>query len=240
MKHLFKLTLSIVLVMLLCTAGLYAFYSEGTEVYFLECEDGVITGAAKDYKDGNIQDVGIASGGKIVGLGGVSDAPQMASWVTFADLEIPVSGVYAVTFCYDTNAGDTKKADIVIDDVRYNVPINMDELPELYGEEFRDYTLEIELSAGKHTFAVTTAEDFNRDSAAGPVVKSVNADYIRIALLAEIAEPEPAPETPADEAPAEEVVESLPEEATPVTADMGMMASLLAFAAAAVVLVKRK
>ena len=80
MKKLLSAVLCAVLLLTLCVA-----VSAEDVLYHFECEDSEITGAAKEYKDGNIQDVTIASGGKIVGLGGTNDAPQMASTVTFPE-----------------------------------------------------------------------------------------------------------------------------------------------------------
>ena len=220
MKKLLSAVLCAVLLLTLCVA-----VSAEDVLYHFECEDGEITGAAKEYKDGNIQDVTIASGGKIVGLGGTNDAPQMASTVTFPEINLEKTGVYKIAFRYDTNAGDTKKADILVDGERYEVEINMDELPELYGEEFRTYELTITLEAGKHVIAVTTSEDFNRDANAGDVVKSVNADYVEVIFVKEV-----AAETEAevvDTAAATEVVEA------PKTADFAVSALVLLLSAGA-------
>lgn len=239
MKHTFRIALCLVLAVIFCAFSVSALEA-GETVYFCECEDGEITGAAKEYKDGNIQDVGIASNGQIVGLGGVNDAPQLASTVTFPNFVIPEDGIYDITFRYDTDASDEKKADIMVDGHRYAVAINMAELPEQYGVEFRDFTLSgCHFTAGEHTLAVTTSEDFNRDAEFGPIVKSVNADYIEVKYVGPLPVDEapvedtdvPAEEVPADDAPAAEA---------PVTADAGIAAAVLAFAAAAVVLAKRK
>lgn len=236
MKHTLRIALCLVLAVLFCTFSVSALEA-GETVYFCECEDGEITGAAKEFKDGNIQDVLIASNSQIVGLGGAGDAPQMASTVTFPNFVIPEDGIYQIIFRYDTNAGDEKKADLVIDGHRYAVAINMAELPDKYGEEFRSYVLDnCVFTAGEHALAVTTAEDFNRDPEYGPVVKSVNADYVEVKYVG----PMPAAETPVEDTPVEEPAVDAPEAAAPVTADAGIAAAVLAFAAAAVVLAKRK
>ena len=227
MNKLLSAVLCAVLLLMLCVA-----VSAEDVLYHFECEDGEISGAAKEYKDGNIQDVTIASGGKIVGLGGTNDAPQMASTVTFPEINLEKSGEYKIAFCYDTNAGDTKKADILVDGQRYAVEINMDELPELYGEEFRTYELTINLEAGKHVIAVTTSEDFNRDANAGDVVKSVNADYVEVIFVKEV-----AAETEAevvDTAAAAEVVEA------PKTADFAVSALVLLLSAGTAYVVSKK
>ncbi|MBR4960297.1 MAG: hypothetical protein IKY52_05315 [Clostridia bacterium] len=192
-----------------------------------ECEDGVITGAAKEYKDGNIQDVSIASGGKIVGLGGVNDAPQMASFVTWS-VEVPVDGVYDITFAYDTDNASEKGASVIVDGERYDVPIDISVMPEKYGLETQYWTMDAELTAGVHEIAVTTSEDFNRDANFGPVVKSVNADYIEIVLVKEIVI---APE-----------VTDVPEEITaaPQTFDMGIIAAAAAVVSAAGYMISKK
>ena len=192
-----------------------------------ECEDGVITGAAQEYKGGNIQDVSIASGGKIVGLGGVNDAPQMASFVTWS-VEVPVDGEYDITFAYDTDNSDEKGASMLVDGERYDVPIDMASLPEEYGMETQYWTLSIELTAGKHEVAVTTSEDFNRDANAGPVVKSVNADYIEVVLVKEIVIATEVVDTPADIA------------AAPQTFDLGIIAAAAAVVSAAGYMVSKK
>ena len=192
-----------------------------------ECEDGVITGAAQEYKGGNIQDVSIASGGKIVGLGGVNDAPQMASFVTWS-VEVPVDGEYDITFAYDTDNSDEKGASMLVDGERYDVPIDMASLPEEYGMETQYWTLSIELTAGKHEVAVTTSEDFNRDANAGPVVKSVNADYIEVVLVKEIVIAAEVVDTPADIA------------AAPQTFDLGIIAAAAAVVSAAGYMVSKK
>ena len=192
-----------------------------------ECEDGVITGAAQEYKGGNIQDVSIASGGKIVGLGGVNDAPQMASFVTWS-VEVPVDGEYDITFAYDTDNSDEKGASMLGDGERYDVPIDMASLPEEYGMETQYWTLSIELTAGKHEVAVTTSEDFNRDANAGPVVKSVNADYIEVVLVKEIVIAAEVVDTPADIA------------AAPQTFDLGIIAAAAAVVSAAGYMVSKK
>ena len=95
MKKLLSAVLCAVLLLTLCVA-----VSAEDVLYHFECEDGEITGAAKEYKDGNIQDVTIASGGKIVGLGGTNDAPQMASTVTFPEINLEKTGVYKIAFRY--------------------------------------------------------------------------------------------------------------------------------------------
>lgn len=228
MKKLLSAVLCAVLLLTLCVA-----VSAEDVLYHFECEDGEITGAAKEYKDGNIQDVTIASGGKIVGLGGTNDAPQMASTVTFPEINLEKTGVYKIAFRYDTNAGDTKKADILVDGERYEVEINMDELPELYGEEFRTYELTINLEAGKHVIAVTTSEDFNRDANAGDVVKSVNADYVEVIFVKEV-EIETEAEVVATAEEAAEVVEA------PKTADFAISAVVLLVSAGAAYVVSKK
>lgn len=180
MKKLYTVTTAAILSALLCVSASAAYSVR------LECEDGVITGAAKEYKDGNIQEVAIASGGKIVGLGGVNDEPQLASTVTWT-VEIPVSGEYDLTFGYDTSNEDEKGASMLVDGERYDVDIDMSALPDKYGVETQLWTLTVTLDAGSHEIAVTTSEDFNRDANAGPVVKSVNADYVDVVLVKEIA-----------------------------------------------------
>lgn len=221
MKKTLTVLTAIVLSAVLCVSAGAAFSAK------YECEDGVITGAAKDYKDGNIQDVAIASGGKIVGLGGVNDAPQMASFVTWS-VEVPVNGEYDITFAYDTDNSDEKGASMLVDGERYDVDIDMSVLPDAYGMETQYWTLSVELTAGAHEIAVTTSEDFNRDANAGPVVKSVNADYIEIVLVKEIVA-------------AAEVVE-IPEElpAAPQTFDMGIAAAAAALLSAAGYMVSKK
>ena len=136
-------------------------------------------------------------------------------------------------FDYDTNAGDTKKADILVDGERYAVGINMDELPELYGEEFRTYELTITLEAGKHVIAVTTSEDFNRDANAGDVVKSVNADYVEVIFVKEV-EIETEAEVVATAEEAAEVAEA------PKTADFAISAVVLLVSAGAAYVVSKK
>ena len=228
MKKILTAVLCAVLLFTLCTA-----VCADDVLYHFECEDGEITGAAKEYKDGNIQDFSIASNGKIVGLGGTNDAPQMASTVTFPEIDLEKTGVYKIAFCYDTNAGDTKKADILVDGERYAVGINMDELPELYGEEFRTYELTITLEAGKHVIAVTTSEDFNRDANAGDVVKSVNADYVEVIFVKEV-EIETEAEVVATAEEAAEVAEA------PKTADFAISAVVLLVSAGAAYVVSKK
>ena len=192
-----------------------------------ECEDGVITGAAKEYKDGNIQDVAIASGGKIVGLGGVNDAPQMASTVTWS-VDVPADGEYDITFAYDSDNASEKGASMLVDGERYDVDIDISILPEKYGLETQYWTLNVELTKGTHEIAVTTSEDFNRDSNFGPVVKSVNADYIEINLVKEIVI-------------AAEVTETVEEITTaPQTFDMGILTAAAAIVSAAGYMIAKK
>ncbi len=220
MKKTLTALLSVVMAAVLCI-------SAGAFSAKYECEDGVISGAAKEYKGGNIQDVSIASGGKIVGLGGVNDAPQMASFVTWS-VEVPSDGVYDITFAYDTDNSDEKGASMLVDGERYDVDIDMASLPVEYGMETQYWTLTVELTAGAHEIAVTTSEDFNRDANFGPVVKSVNADYIEIKLVKEIVI---APE-----------VVDVPEEITaaPQTFDMGIIAAAAAVVSAAGYMIAKK
>lgn len=220
MKKTLTMLTSLVMAAILCVSA-SAFSAK------YECEDGVITGAAQEYKGGNIQDVSIASGGKIVGLGGVNDAPQMASFVTWS-VEVPVDGEYDITFAYDTDNSDEKGASMLVDGERYDVPIDMASLPEEYGMETQYWTLSIELTAGKHEVAVTTSEDFNRDANAGPVVKSVNADYIEVVLVKEIVIAAEVVDTPADIA------------AAPQTFDLGIIAAAAAIVSAAGYMVSKK
>jgi len=220
MKKTLTMLTAVVMAVILCVSA-SAFSAK------YECEDGVITGAAQEYKGGNIQDVSIASGGKIVGLGGVNDAPQMASFVTWS-VEVPVDGEYAITFAYDTDNSDEKGASMLVDGERYDVPIDMASLPVEYGMETQYWTLNIELTAGKHEVAVTTSEDFNRDANFGPVVKSVNADYIEVVLVKEIVI---APE-----------VVDVPSEigAAPQTFDLGIIAAAAAVISAAGYMISKK
>lgn len=220
MKKTLTMLTAVVMAVVLCVSA-SAFSAK------YECEDGVITGAAQEYKGGNIQDVSIASGGKIVGLGGVNDAPQMASFVTWS-VEVPVDGEYAITFAYDTDNSDEKGASMLVDGERYDVPIDMASLPVEYGMETQYWTLNIELTAGKHEVAVTTSEDFNRDANFGPVVKSVNADYIEVVLVKEIVI---APE-----------VVDVPSEigAAPQTFDLGIVAAAAAVISAAGYMISKK
>lgn len=218
-KTLTMLTAAVMAVVLCVSAG--AFSAK------YECEDGVITGAAKEYKDGNIQDVAIASGGKIVGLGGVNDAPQMASFVTWS-VEVPTDGVYDITFAYDSDNASEKGASMLVDGERYDVDIDMASLPEKYGLETQYWTLTIELAAGAHEIAVTTSEDFNRDSSFGPVVKSVNADYIEIELVREIVIAPEVVDTAEDIA------------AAPQTFDMGIITAAAAVISAAGYMIAKK
>lgn len=220
MKKTLTMLTSLVMAAILCVSA-SAFSAK------YECEDGVITGAALEYKGGNIQDVSIASGGKIVGLGGVNDAPQMPSFVTWS-VEVPVDGEYDITFAYDTDNSDEKGASMLVDGERYDVPIDMASLPEEYGMETQYWTLSIELTAGKHEVAVTTSEDFNRDANAGPVVKSVNADYIEVVLVKEIVIAAEVVDTPADIA------------AAPQTFDLGIIAAAAAIVSAAGYMVSKK
>ena len=221
MKKTLTMLASALMAAVLCVSASAAFSAK------YECEDGVITGAAKEYKDGNIQDVSIASGGKIVGLGGVNDAPQMASSVTWS-VEVPVDGVYDITFAYDTDNASEKGASVIVDGERYDVPIDISVMPEKYGLETQYWTLDVELTAGAHEIAVTTSEDFNRDANFGPVVKSVNADYIEIVLVKEIVI---APEAVA-----------VPEEiaAAPQTFDLGIIAAAAAVVSAAGYMIAKK
>ena len=124
MKKTLTMLASALMAAVLCVSASAAFSAK------YECEDGVITGAAKEYKGGNIQDVSIASGGKIVGLGGVNDAPQMASFVTWS-VEVPVDGEYDITFAYDTDNSDEKGASMLVDGERYDVDIDISLLPDL-------------------------------------------------------------------------------------------------------------
>jgi len=220
MKKTLTMLTSLVMAAILCVSA-SAFSAK------YECEDGVITGAALEYKGGNIQDVSIASGGKIVGLGGVNDAPQMPSFVTWS-VEVPVDGEYDITFAYDTDNSDEKGASMLVDGERYDVPIDMASLPVEYGMETQYWTLNIELTAGKHEVAVTTSEDFNRDANFGPVVKSVNADYIEVVLVKEIVI---APE-----------VVDVPSEigAAPQTFDLGIIAAAAAVISAAGYMISKK
>lgn len=220
MKKTLTMLTAVVMAVILCVSA-SAFSAK------YECEDGVITGAAQEYKGGNIQDVSIASGGKIVGLGGVNDAPQMPSFVTWS-VEVPVDGEYAITFAYDTDNSDEKGASMLVDGERYDVPIDMASLPVEYGMETQYWTLNIELTAGKHEVAVTTSEDFNRDANFGPVVKSVNADYIEVVLVKEIVI---APE-----------VVDVPSEigAAPQTFDLGIVAAAAAVISAAGYMISKK
>lgn len=220
MKKTLTMLTSLVMAAILCVSA-SAFSAK------YECEDGVITGAAQEYKGGNIQDVSIASGGKIVGLGGVNDAPQMPSFVTWS-VEVPVDGEYDITFAYDTDNSDEKGASMLVDGERYDVPIDMASLPEEYGMETQYWTLSIELTAGKHEVAVTTSEDFNRDANAGPVVKSVNADYIEVVLVKEIVIAAEVVDTPADIT------------AAPQTFDLGIIAAAAAIVSAAGYMVSKK
>lgn len=220
MKKTLTMLTSLVMAAILCVSA-SAFSAK------YECEDGVITGAALEYKGGNIQDVSIASGGKIVGLGGVNDAPQMPSFVTWS-VEVPVDGEYDITFAYDTDNSDEKGASMLVDGERYDVPIDMASLPVEYGMETQYWTLSIELTAGKHEVAVTTSEDFNRDANAGPVVKSVNADYIEVVLVKEIVIAAEVVDTPADIA------------AAPQTFDLGIIAAAAAIVSAAGYMVSKK
>lgn len=221
MKKTLSVLTSMFLAAVLCVSAGAAFSAK------YECEDGVITGAAKEYKDGNIQDVAIASGGKIVGLGGVNDAPQMASAVTWS-VEVPTDGEYDITFAYDTDNSDEKGASMLVDGERYDVDIDMASLPDAYGVETQYWTLSVELTAGAHEIAVTTSEDFNRDANAGPVVKSVNADYIEVVLVKEIVVAAEVVDTPVEIT------------AAPQTFDMGIAAAVAAIVSAAGYIASRK
>ncbi len=212
MKKYLKSMIAVAMAMLLCVSA-SAFSVK------LECEDGVISGAAKEYKDGNIQDVAIASGGKIVGLGGVNDAPQMGSAVTWT-VDLPVYGEYDITFAYDSDNAAEKCAVVTVDGVDNAVPIEISTLPEKYGMETQYWTLTVTLDAGTHEIAVGTDDTFNRDANAGPVVKSVNADYVEVSLVKELVVPA---ETVAV---AEEIV------GAPQTFDMGILTAATALVAA--------
>ena len=86
----------------------------------------------------------------------------------------------------------------------------------------------MELTKGTHEIAVTTSEDFNRDSNFGPVVKSVNADYIEINLVKEIVI-------------AAEVTETVEEITTaPQTFDMGILTAAAAIVSAAGYMIAKK
>lgn len=230
-----------ILIVLVCLTMLLSLcapaFAAEKELFRLECEDGEISGAAKDYKDGNIQAVSIASGGFVVGLGGVNDHPQESSTVTWSDVKIPADGEYKLVFGYDTGAGETKKADLLVDGKRYPVEIDMDKVPANYNMEILTYELTVTLTAGRHTFAVTTAEDFNRDAKAGPVVKSVNADYLDVILVKETALTTAAPVTSAPETTAAPAAAPT----APKTADAGILtAAVLVSAAAAAAFRKKK
>ncbi len=212
MKKCWKVVLAMAMAAVLCVS-VSAFSVK------LECEDGVISGAAKEYKDGNIQEVAIASGGKIVGLGGVNDAPQMGSAVAWT-VDLPVYGEYAITFAYDSDNGAEKCAVVTVDGEDNAVPIDISTLPEKYGVETQYWTLNVVLDAGNHEISVGTDDTFNRDESAGPVVKSVNADYVEVKLVKELVVPAEVVDV------AEEIA------AAPQTPDMGIAAAAAALIAA--------
>lgn len=177
----------------------------------------------------------IASGGKIVGLGGVNDAPQMASTVTWT-VEIPVNGEYDLTFGYDTSNEDEKGASMLVDGERYDVDIDMGALPDKYGVETQLWTLTVTLEEGTHEIAVTTSEDFNRDANAGPVVKSVNADYVDVVLVKEIQTETVAALPEADTTAETETVTTAPQTGSTMVA----AAVAAGLSAAGVVLTRKK
>ena len=75
-----------ILIVLVCLTMLLSLcapaFAAEKELFRLECEDGEISGAAKDYKDGNIQAVSIASGGFVVGP--MSKSPPTANTSSYS------------------------------------------------------------------------------------------------------------------------------------------------------------
>ena len=67
-------------------------------------------------------------------------------------------------------------ASVLVDGVRYDVPIDRDSLPDKYGVETQYYELRLTMTKGAHTLAVTTSEDFNRDPDAGRLQRGVYRD----------------------------------------------------------------
>ena len=205
----------------------------------MECEDGDITGAALEFNDGNIQEKSLASGGLVVGMSGNDADMTMGTTITFSGVEISEHGIYRVILGYDTNNDSIKKVDFLIDGVRYVIEIPMDELSSAWDVEYREGSVEVELSAGAHTIAVTTSEDFNRDkSDPDAYVKSVNADYLRIEQVSKIEEPAPAAEEPVIETPPAET--ALAVSSAPQTFDLAAVLLTGMFTAAAAAAVAKR
>lgn len=230
-----KKFLSLALVLtLLCALALSV---NAYDQIFLECEDGVITGAATLKDNNNIQDVGdFASGGLIVGLSGDNSDMTLASTVTFENVSFPEDGTYRITLQYDTTNDTHKGVDLLVDGARYEFYIDEAKLPDTWAVQMNQTYLDVIVLAGTHNIAVTTPLDFNRDSSdPDTYVKSVNADYITIDFLEALpTAEEPAAEAPSVEAStAEAPAETAPSVSAPQTFDPAAITVLFAVLAGA-------
>lgn len=151
------------------------------DAYFNECEDGVISGESHIYETNNHIQTGQYGGATVVGISGSSDCPTMASTITFPNVNVTKDGNYKFILSYDASNDSLKKVDLLVDGVRYNFPVpGLDGLPGGWRLGLYNVSVRIPLSAGVHTFAVTTSVDFDRNGT--PVVKSVNADSLTVVL----------------------------------------------------------
>lgn len=141
----------------------------------IECEDGELSGNA------SIDSQLAWHGNTVVGLSG-SGANTTASTVSFKNIDIPKYGCYKFILSYDICNDATRKVDLLVDDVRYNFKLPaLEDQPSAWRLNLYTVELIVPVKAGKHTFALTSSLDFNRDSSSGvPVVKSVNVNSLTI------------------------------------------------------------
>lgn len=153
----------------------------------VECEDGVLSGAGKDYypnrfynsQSGNFQAIAGTSNGYIVGLSGDDADPTAATDITYS-MTVRQAGTYALYLVYDTKdeSGDgvSKQAYFRIDDTEYEIPLSEEKFADAWDVRYLADSVTVDLTAGTHEFVVSSGT-INR-----PSVKSVNADFVVVRL----------------------------------------------------------
>lgn len=154
----------------------------------IECENGVLSGAGKDYYpnrfyneiSGNFQPVSGVSNGYIVGMSGDDEDPTAATDITYS-MTVNQAGTYQLFLVYDTtdesSKGVSKQACFRVDGKEHKIPLSKDKFFEIWGIRYLADSVTVELEAGPHELVVSSGT-INR-----PTVKSVNADFAVVRLI---------------------------------------------------------
>lgn len=154
----------------------------------IECEDGVLSGAGKDYYPnryyneitGNFQPVAGTSNGYIVGMSGDDQDPTAATDITYS-MTVNQAGTYQLFLVYDTtdesSKGVSKQAYFRLDGNDHKIPLSKDKFFEIWGIRYLADSITVELEKGTHELVISSGT-LNR-----PTVKSVNADFAVVRLI---------------------------------------------------------